>query len=177
MAGSSAPPSLTLRPIGVIRTPFATSPGTPIQPVYAGGAVGRVLVAPEYEAALDDLDGCERVWLIYWLHRAGPFRPRVIPFRDDREHGLFATRSPQRPNPIGISAVRLVRREGPLVEVADIDVVDETPLLDIKPYVPAFDAYPGVRAGWFDRCAVDGRVADERFAVEPATDPDPTGRP
>ena len=159
--------TLTVRPIGVIHSPYSVQAGTPIQPTYGGGARGEVLVAPEYAAALDDLEGFERIWLVYWLDRAGTFRPRVIPYRDDHEHGLFATRSPQRPNPLGLSAVRLLDREGPLLRVAELDILDGTPLLDIKPYVPAFDAYPAARAGWFDHCAVDRRVADARFEGDP----------
>jgi len=154
---------ITLQPIGIIHTPFAQPAGTPIQPVYADGAPGEVVVDAPFDAALADIDGFDRVWLLYWLDRARPFQPRVVPYRDTRERGLFATRSPCRPNPIGLSTVRLVRREGPLLHVLDVDVLDGTPLLDIKPYVPAFDAHPGARAGWFEDVAIDRRHADARF--------------
>jgi len=152
-----------IKAIGTIYSPYQTAAGTPIQSAYAGGAEGRVALDPAYERALDDIEGFERLWLIYWMDRVGPFRLKVIPYRDDREHGVFATRSPSRPNPIGMSVVRLLRREGSTLVVADIDMLDGTPLLDIKPYVPEFDAYPVSRAGWFDSAAVDRRRADGRF--------------
>ena len=154
---------LTLRTIGVIRSPFTAAVGTPIQPAYARGAAGEVVVAEPYVEALDDIEGFERVWLIYWMDRVGRFQPRVTPYRDTRAHGLFATRAPCRPNPIGLSAVRLLRREGCILHVADLDIIDGTPLLDIKPYVPEFDAYPQSRAGWFEEPGEDRRVADDRF--------------
>lgn len=152
-----------IKAIGTLYSPYQTAAGTPIQSAYAGGAEGRVVLDPAYERALDDIEGFERLWLIYWMDRVGPFQPKVIPYRDDREHGLFATRSPTRPNPIGMSVVRLLGREGCELCVADIDVLDGTPLLDIKPYVPEFDAHPVSRAGWFDSAAVDRRRADGRF--------------
>jgi tRNA-Thr(GGU) m(6)t(6)A37 methyltransferase TsaA len=157
------PAALTLRPIGVIRSPFTKADGTPIQPTYARDAAGEVVVDEPYAAALDDIEGFERVWLIYLMDRASGFRPRVTPYRDTRAHGLFATRAPGRPNPIGLSAVRLVRRDGRVLHVADLDVLDATPLLDIKPYVPEFDAHPGSRAGWLEACGADRRTADGRF--------------
>jgi len=157
------PRELDIRPIGRVRTPFATESGTPIQSAYARGAKGRVLLDDAFGTALDDIDGFERLWLIYWMHRVVSFRPRVVPYRDTRERGLFATRSPCRPNPIGLSVVRLVRREGCVLHVADVDMLDNSPLLDIKPYVPDFDAHSSSRAGWFDGTAVDRRVADDRF--------------
>lgn len=155
--------TLSLRIIGRIRTPFVQPPGTPIQPAYAGGAAGQVLVDEAFAGALDDLGGFERIWLLYWMNRASPFRPKVIPYRDTRERGLFSTRSPSRPNPIGMSAVRLVKREGRTLHVEDVDILDDTPLLDIKPYVPEFDARPSSKAGWLDEVGAAREVADERF--------------
>jgi len=168
---------LGLRVIGRIRTPFIQASGAPIQPAYAQGAEGTVLVEDRYAAALTDLEGFERLWLVYWLDRIGPdaFRPLVVPYRDTREHGLFATRSPCRPNPLGLSVVRLLGREGDTLRVADVDMLDDTPLLDIKPYVPAFDAHPTARAGWFDSQAVDRRIADDRFHA-PGAPPAKGGR-
>jgi tRNA-Thr(GGU) m(6)t(6)A37 methyltransferase TsaA len=154
---------LAVRAIGRVRTPFVEGKGTPIQPAYAGGAEGQVVVDEPFAGALDDLEGFERVWLVYWMDRATAFRPRVVPYRDTRERGLFATRSPCRPNPIGISVVRLLGREGRVLRVSDVDVLDDTPLIDIKPYVPEFDAHPSSKAGWFDACGADRRVADGRF--------------
>lgn len=155
--------TLELSPIGVVRSPHFEASGTPIQPTYADDVSGEIEIDERYEAALADLDGFERIWIVYWMDRAGPFKPRVVPYRDTVERGLFATRSPSRPNPIGISAVRLLARRGRTLEVAGLDVLDGTPLLDIKPYVPAFDSHPASRAGWLDATQVDRTRADGRF--------------
>ena len=155
--------AVSLRSIGRIRTPFREAPGTPIQAVYAPDVEATVEIDAPFAAALDDVEGFERLWLLYLMDRVGPFRPRVVPYRDTRERGLFATRSPCRPNPIGLSAVRLLRREGSILHVAGIDVLDGTPLLDLKPYVPRFDAFPASRAGWFDGSGSDRTHADGRF--------------
>jgi tRNA-Thr(GGU) m(6)t(6)A37 methyltransferase TsaA len=152
-----------VRPIGVIHSAFTEAVGTPIQPTYAQEAAGQVVIAEPYADALDDIEGFERLWLIYWMDRVGGFQARVTPYRDTRAHGLFATRAPCRPNPIGLSAVRLVRREGRILHVADVDILDGTPLLDIKPYVPEFDAQPRSRAGWLEESGEGRRLADARF--------------
>lgn len=154
---------ITLNPVGVIRSPHLAPAGTPIQPAYAEQCDGEVVVNPEYEVALADLDGFERVWLIYWFDRAGPYKPQVVPYRDTREHGLFATRSPCRPNPIGMSVVRLLGRERNVLRVRGIDILDGTPVIDIKPYVPEFDAHPTSKAGWLDEQRADRKNADDRF--------------
>jgi tRNA-Thr(GGU) m(6)t(6)A37 methyltransferase TsaA len=156
-------PEITLRPIGVIRSPHRTPSGTPIQPVYAEEVDGEVVVDERFASALDDIEGFERLWLVYHFDRAGPFEPRVVPYRDTREHGLFATRAPSRPNPIGLSAVTLLGRDGNVLRVRGLDVLDGTPLLDIKPYVPEFDAFPESKAGWLDARRDDRREADDRF--------------
>jgi tRNA-Thr(GGU) m(6)t(6)A37 methyltransferase TsaA len=155
--------SLALTVVGMIHTPYRTPEGTPIQSRFGEGIEATVTVREEYADALTDIEGFERLWLVYWLDRAGPYAPLVVPYRDDRSHGLFATRAPARPNPIGLSVVRLLAREGALLRVADIDVLDGTPLVDIKPYVPEFDAYPDSKAGWFDCNRVDRTRADGRF--------------
>jgi tRNA-Thr(GGU) m(6)t(6)A37 methyltransferase TsaA len=156
------------RAIGVIRSPWAVARGTPIQPVFAEGARGQVVVDAAYAEALADIEGFDRVWLVYWLERAGPYRPVVTPYLDDRSHGVFATRSPARPNPIGLSAVRLVERRGSTLEVADLDILDGTPLLDVKPYVPRFDAWTG-RAGWLDEAPCATIRDDGRFGRGPGS--------
>jgi tRNA-Thr(GGU) m(6)t(6)A37 methyltransferase TsaA len=163
MSGRPSEHRFPLRSIGVIKTPFTVAEGTPIQPLYAEGVEGRVILDEQYEAALADIDGFERLWLVYWLDRAAAFQPTVIPYRDTKAHGIFATRSPCRANPIGLSLVRLAGRSGTELSILDIDVLDNTPLLDIKPYVPDFDARPNSRAGWFDQAGVDRRFADGRF--------------
>jgi tRNA-Thr(GGU) m(6)t(6)A37 methyltransferase TsaA len=155
--------SVEFKTIGVIRTPFVEAPGTPVQATYGQGIEGEVWVDEFCAPALDGIECFERIWLIYWMDRAGSFKTRVVPYRDTREYGLFATRAPNRPNPIGLSAVRLLRREGRVLHVSDIDIIDNTPLLDLKPYVPQFDAFPASRAGWLDNPGVDRRVADDRF--------------
>ena len=154
---------LRLRPIGVIHSPYHEPRGTPIQPAFGGDVRGEVEVFEEYADALDDLEGFERIFLIFWLHRAGPHRLRVVPYRDTEERGLFATRAPSRPNPIGLSIVRLVGREGNRLQVEGLDILDGTPLLDIKPYIPKIDAHAGSKAGWFDAGRDAREVADERF--------------
>lgn len=155
--------TLSLRPIGIIHTPFREPAGTPIQPVYAHGAEGTVEVYDHFAEGLADLEGFERIWLIYVCDRAVDPKMRVVPYRDTRERGLFATRAPARPNPLGLSCVRLLRIEKNVLHVGDLDILDGTPLLDIKPYVPAFDSFPGVRGGWLDERNAERTVADKRF--------------
>ncbi|MCD6304348.1 MAG: tRNA (N6-threonylcarbamoyladenosine(37)-N6)-methyltransferase TrmO [Planctomycetes bacterium] len=154
---------MNVKPIGIIHSPFLEPAGAPIQPVSAGGAEGTVVVDEQYAAALKDLDGFERIWLVYWFDRAAPARLQVTPYLDSHARGLFAVRAPSRPNPIGISAVRLLAVEGLSLRVADIDVLDGTPLLDIKPYVPAFDSFPDSRSGWLADADPRSGVADDRF--------------
>jgi tRNA-Thr(GGU) m(6)t(6)A37 methyltransferase TsaA len=140
---------VTYRPIGVIHTPFTDVDGMPIQPIAAAGIRGTIDLDPGFAAGLLDLDGFSHLILLYHLHQVRAPRLTVTPFLDDRPHGIFATRSPARPNPVGLSTVRLVRVLGPTIEIEDVDMLDGTPLLDIKPYIPAFDDRPGARVGWF----------------------------
>lgn len=155
--------SPVLHPIGIIHTPFKQVEGTPIQTVFAPETKGTIEIFPEFAAGLKDLDGFDRIWLIYHLHCSPPARLLVKPFRDDREHGVFATRAPCRPNPLGLSCVRLLSVQDHSLEIAGVDTVDGTPLLDIKPYVPLFDSHPASRAGWFDEQRVLRTHADGRF--------------
>jgi tRNA-Thr(GGU) m(6)t(6)A37 methyltransferase TsaA len=157
---------LKFDPIGVIETPFREPAGTPIQPSRARGARGKVHIDSRFQAGLKDLGGFERVWLIYWFHKASGSSLLVTPFLDTRERGIFATRAPARPSPIGMSVVRLLAVHGGILDVEDVDIIDGTPLLDIKPYVPEFDCYPRSRAGWFDETDSKRRVADGRFDGE-----------
>ncbi|MCK4857389.1 MAG: tRNA (N6-threonylcarbamoyladenosine(37)-N6)-methyltransferase TrmO [candidate division Zixibacteria bacterium] len=159
-----------VKPIGVIRSPFTQAEGTPIQPSLAEGATGIVEVFPEYAEGLQDLKGFERIWLIYWFDRSCELKLKVIPFRDTKERGVFATRAPCRPNKIGLSSVRLLDIKGSILKVADIDILDGTPLLDIKPYVPRFDIYQGARSGWLERDGNDLTRADRRFTSDNDTD-------
>jgi tRNA-Thr(GGU) m(6)t(6)A37 methyltransferase TsaA len=138
------------QPIGLIRSPFNREEQTPIQP-YRSRAAGQVELLPEYEVGLKDLEDFSHVILLYFLHHAEPgYDLTVTPFLHDEPKGLFATRYPRRPNPIGLSVVRLVRCEGRVLHVDGIDVLDGTPLLDVKPYVPPFDAFPEATVGWLE---------------------------
>ena len=150
-AASDSLRPITFRPIGVIRTPHTKAEETPIQPVYAQGIAGRAEVLPEHADGLRDLEGFSHVYLIYHFHQVGSVRLQVKPYLEDQAHGVFATRAPCRPNPVGFSLVRLVRREGNVLHLEDVDVLDGTPLLDIKPYVTRFDCRADVRCGWQDR--------------------------
>jgi tRNA-Thr(GGU) m(6)t(6)A37 methyltransferase TsaA len=158
----------TFRSIGVVRSPFVEQAGTPIQPNVADGVEGTIELDADYAGALADLRGFERIWVLYVFDRAATFQETVVPYRDDRPHGLFATRAPARPNPIGLSSLRLLSVESATLRVADVDILDGTPVLDVKPYVPAFDAFPGVRAGWLDERRVRAQRADRRFEHDAA---------
>lgn len=157
---------MDMQPIGVIRTPYTDPAGMPIQPTGAAGVGGTVDVFPEYQPGLKDLEGFSHIILLYLFHRSEGFALQVVPFLDVEPRGLFATRAPRRPNPIGLSIVELVRVEGPRLLVRNVDMLDGTPLLDIKPYVPEFDAPKDVRIGWMATVAdnVANKRSDRRFA-------------
>jgi len=165
MADEDGLKAVEFRPIGTIHTPFKERKGMPIQPPGAGRAEGVVEVNEEYREGVADLEGFSHVILIYHFHKAGKASMKVIPFMDKEERGLFATRAPARPNPIGLSIVELKKVEGNRLTVSGIDVLDGTPLLDIKPYVPEFDHRENARTGWLE--AVSHRVgktrSDDRF--------------
>jgi tRNA-Thr(GGU) m(6)t(6)A37 methyltransferase TsaA len=139
----------TMRPIGVIHSPFTDKKQTPIQPSRSQ-AVGQVEVYPEFAEGLQDVEGLSHVILLYVFHCSSGYTLRVKPFLDDALHGLFATRYPCRPNPIGLSIVRLIARHGNVLEIEGVDMLDGTPLLDIKPYVPDFDVRLDTRVGWYE---------------------------
>ncbi len=151
---------ITLRPIGVLHSPHKTAKETPIQPVYAPGVRGQAEIFAEFADGLLDLEGFSHVCLIYYFHEAPSTRLLVKPFLEDKQHGVFATRAPCRPNPIGFSVVRLVKREGNVLHLEDMDMLDGTPLLDIKPYVSRFDYRENARCGWQDN--VDEASAQTR---------------
>jgi tRNA-Thr(GGU) m(6)t(6)A37 methyltransferase TsaA len=138
-------------PIGVVRSPFKEPKGTPIQPPSAEGVVGTVEVFPEYAEGLKDLDGFSHIILLYHFHLSKASPLRVKPYMDDEAHGVFAMRGPSRPNAIGLSVVRLVEVEENILHIEDVDIVDGTPVLDIKPYVPQFDARDAEAIGWLGR--------------------------
>ncbi len=137
--------------IGIIHSPFKEPKGTPIQPIAAQGIDGTVEVFQEYTEGLKDIDGFSHVILVYHFHLSKESSLKVKPFMDDQTHGVFSTRAPNRPNPIGISVVQLVKIEGNILQVKDLDIVDGTPLLDIKPYVPEFDIRDAKKKGWLEK--------------------------
>lgn len=152
-------------PIGTIHSPFTSLEGMPIQPAGASGVKGSVEVLEDFADGLQDLDGFSHIILLYLFHRSRGFKLRVVPFMDNSMRGVFATRAPKRPNPIGFSVVRLENIEGNVLHVDGIDILDGTPLLDIKPYVPEFDPQEEVRTGWLDKAGntVPEKRSDGRF--------------
>ena len=155
-----------VRPIGYIRCEHKDASAMPIQPVYAQGCHARAEIFPEYEEGLRDLEGFSHIYLIYYFHKAGPPRLTLMPFLEDVPRGVFSTRAPERPNPIGFSLVRLVKREGNMLFLDEDDMLDGTPILDIKPFVPRFDYRENVRAGWQE--GVDEDTAQARGHREAA---------
>jgi tRNA-Thr(GGU) m(6)t(6)A37 methyltransferase TsaA len=158
--------SFSVTPIGLIATPYTEKYHAPRQPgVLASPPEGIITLFPgsNFEQALEDLEGFERIWILSWFHRNEDWTPKVLPPRSGNERkGLFATRSPHRPNPIGISLCRLLEVRGRTLRVADPDLLDGTPIIDIKPYVPYADAFPESAAGWIDALPPD---RERSFAV------------
>ncbi len=154
-----------LRPIGTAVTPYNEHSGVPIQPNQGSRQVAQIIIEPEYRAGLADLDGFERIWVLSILNRTKDYKLKVVPFRDTVLRGLFSTRAPSRPNPIGLSLLRLlsVDRENGILTVRGIDLLNNTPIIDIKPYVPRFECYPQSKSGWLDYGA-DTETSDDRFA-------------
>ena len=152
-------------PIGIIHSPFTEPEGMPIQPAGATGVKGTVEVFQAFQRGLKDLDGFSHIVLLYHFHRSHGFNLHVVPFMDSEPRGLFATRAPKRPNPIGLSVVRLDEIEDGVLHIRNVDILDGTPLLDIKPYVPKFDAPKEVRTGWLEKAGktVLSRRSDDRF--------------
>jgi len=153
------------QPIGVVCTPFKKREGMPIQPAGADGVQGTVEVFQEFTEGLQDLEGFSHIILLYHFHQSTNASLSVTPFMDSQPRGVFSTRAPKRPNPIGISVVKLIKIERSTLHVENVDIIDETPLLDIKPYVPEFDHYPVDRIGWLEQTRERVRVkrSDNRF--------------
>jgi len=156
---------IELTPIGIIHSPFRNPAGSPIQPSGAKGVKGSIEIFEEYRAGLRDLEGFSHIYLLYHFHPSTGYNLSVVPFMDTRPRGLFATRAPKRPNPIGLSIVRLDKVEDGRLYIQNVDVLDGTPLLDIKPFAPQFDAQQEVRAGWLEQITsnVAEAKSDERF--------------
>jgi tRNA-Thr(GGU) m(6)t(6)A37 methyltransferase TsaA len=156
---------ISYQPIGVIHSPFTDIGGMPIQPTGAAGIQGTVEVFTEFAAGLKDLDGFSHIILLYHFHRVQEAKLVVTPFMDSRPRGVLATRAPKRPNPIGLSIVRLLSIEQNILRIENVDILDGTPLLDIKPYVPDFDRPPADRVGWLEQAKgqVRRQKSDSRF--------------
>ena len=158
--------AVTYTPIGIVHSPFTTLEGMPLQTVAAQGIPGSIELAPAFRGGLKDLKAFSHLILLTHLHHMSGYALEVTPYLDDQAHGIFATRSPRRPNPIGLSVVRLIAIEEDTLQIEDVDILDGTPLLDLKPYVPTFDARETKRIGWFaariDR--VHTTRADGRFS-------------
>jgi tRNA-Thr(GGU) m(6)t(6)A37 methyltransferase TsaA len=132
--------AIRYHPVGVVRSPFTVLEGMPLQSVAAGEVRGQIVIGAQFAPGLRDLDGFSHLHVVTHLHRAAPGGLEVVPFLDDTARGVFATRSPRHPNPIGLSVVRLLAVAGSTLEIAGVDLLDQTPVLDIKPYVPEFDS-------------------------------------
>jgi tRNA-Thr(GGU) m(6)t(6)A37 methyltransferase TsaA len=152
-------------PIGVIHSPFDKLEDMPIQPTSESSGPGVVEVYPEFAPGLKDLEGFSHVYLLYHLHKTGEVKLEVTPFLDEQSRGLFATRAPSRPNPIGLSLVKMMRIEKNLIHVDRVDVLNGTPLIDLKPYIPAFEEIEDARIGWLEnaRDRIRSRNSDARF--------------
>lgn len=156
---------IIFKPIGIIHSKFKTLENMPIQPTSATGVKGEIELFSEYEAGLKDLDGFSHIILLYHLHRSEGYNLEVTPFLDTQKRGLFATRAPKRPNPIGLSIVKLNGIEDNKLYIENIDILEGTPLLDIKPYVPEFDKNVDIRTGWLEKAKskIKEKKSDSRF--------------
>jgi tRNA-Thr(GGU) m(6)t(6)A37 methyltransferase TsaA len=152
------------RPIGIVRSPFENAEGTPIQPSRAKEVNGTVEVFEEFAEGLCDLDGFSHIILLCHLHKSRRYQLKVIPFLDNVHRGLFATRAPSRPNPIGLSVVRLIGIQGNTLSIQGVDFLDGTPVLDIKPFVGEFDDRSNIRIGWLEAARKQTKTADDRFS-------------
>ena len=162
---SNLPSKITYQPIGIIHTSFSNIEGMPIQPAGAADIRGTVEIFEEYSKGLKDLNGFSHIILIYHFHQAQSVELIVTPFLDTIPHGVFSTRAPNRPNPIGLSVIRLLKIEQNILHIENVDILNDTPLLDLKPYVPEFDQHPGACIGWLKEAKgrVRNKKSDDRF--------------
>ena len=158
---------IIFHPIGVIHTPHKEKKGMPIQPPGAEGVKGKVELFADFANGLKDIEGFSHIILIFAFHKSEGYNLQVSPFMEDDIHGVFAVRAPRRPNPIGLSIVRLEKHDGNILFIDNPDMLDGTPLLDIKPYIPDFDAYPDAVSGWQEKHKgkVRKHKSDIRFGV------------
>ena len=144
---------ISYKPIGIIHTPYTNKEETPIQGCFAPDSKGSIELCPEYVEGLKDIEGFSHLILIYHFHEAGECQLTAKPFLDKEKRGIFAIRYFTRPNPIGLSIVKLSKVRGNILDIGEVDMLDGTPLLDIKPYVPQFDIKEGVKDGWYQRAS------------------------
>lgn len=159
---------LTINPIGIIHTPFNNINGMPIQPLAAKGVLGYIELFSEYIEGLTDLEGFSHITLLYHLHKINGYDLITKPFMDTKEHGIFATKSPKRPNAIGLSTVKLLEIENNIIHIEMVDMLDESPLIDIKPFFAKFDNRRNTKAGWLDNqdnIPIKRLRSDERFKL------------
>jgi tRNA (adenine37-N6)-methyltransferase len=166
LAGGNREVSIVYRAIGIIHSPFRSIENMPIQPAGAAGIRGEIELFAEFAPGLKDLEGFSHIILLYHFHRAAEPRLVVTPFLDSEAHGVFATRAPSRPNAIGLSVVKLLGLNGNRLQIENVDILDGTPLLDMKPYAPEFDHHEVERTGWLEaaRGKVKDKRSDDRFA-------------
>ena len=159
---------IRLKPIGIVHSPFKAPRGTPIQSAAGREVRATVEIFPEYAEGLQDLEGFSHLILLYHCHRARRYSLTVFPFMDSVPHGVFATRAPSRPNPIGLSVVRLISRADNILTIEEVDILDGTPLLDIKPYIEDADVRQDTRKGWLENKIKGMRSTrdDSRFVQE-----------
>ncbi len=160
---------ISINPIGIIHTPFNDIKGMPIQPLAAEGVKGHIELFPKYIEGLTDLAGFSHITLLYQLHKINGYDLIVKPFMDNKEHGIFATKSPKRPNAIGLSTVKLLGIENNVIHIEMVDMLNGTPLIDIKPFFSKFDNRTNTKSGWLDN---QGNIpnrelrSDERFKIK-----------
>lgn len=142
---------IKFKSIGTIYTPHKTKDGIPIQSKYAKGIKGTIKLKKKYINGLLDLNGFSHIYLLYYFHKSKGYKLQVIPFLDKVVHGVFSTRAPRRPNAIGLSIVKLINIKDNILEIEDVEMLNGTPLLDIKPYIPEFDSYKVEKTGWFNK--------------------------
>ena len=157
---------INFKPIGIIYTPFKKLEGMPIQPAGASGVKGKIKIFPEFKDGLQDLDGFSHIILLYYLHKVKESKLKVIPFLDKKERGVFATRAPKRPNSIGLSTVKLIQIEENIIRIENVDMLNNSPLLDIKPYIPNVDHQNVTKLGWLENKLdrFKKQTSDDRFS-------------
>lgn len=161
--------TINYQTIGIINTPFKSKGGMPIQSIGAKGIKGSIILDKKFKTGLEDLKGFSHIYLIYHFHKSDNYKLITKPFLDDKPHGVFATRAPQRPNPIGISVVKLAGIKDNVLAIENVDMLDGTPLLDIKPYIPDFDFHEVEKTGWtVNKTEIINNIkSDDRFIEMP----------